>query len=81
MTAGTGRFRKTEAGNLDASKEVNDYDLPMVSTESVTENVDVLTNDRGDVFYQPQPQHTISSKLANSFEARNLNETELFTKF
>lgn len=46
----------------------NDYQEPIIS--SVSDNIDLLTNDEGDVFYGPAPK--LSFKLDNSF-ARSID--------
>lgn len=68
MTAGTSRFRKTGTAG-DANKELTQTDQHEAMISSVSDNVDLLTNDQGDVFYGPAPK--ISFKLDNSFVARS----------
>lgn len=71
MTAGTSRFRKTAAATTsgDANKELSKNDQHESVISSVSDNLDLLTNDQGDVFYGPAPK--ISFKLDNSFVARS----------
>lgn len=72
MTAGTSRFRKTSAAStsaVEANKELTQKDHHETMISSVSDNIDLLTNDQGDVFYGPAPK--ISLKLDNSFVARS----------
>lgn len=75
MTAG--RFRKTGIAGVakDANKELNqnDHSEHHAIVSPVSDNIDLLTNDQGDVFYGPAPK--LSFKLDNSFEARSADST------
>lgn len=70
MTAGSGRIRKTATAHNggDANKELSKNDQHEVIS-SVSDNLDLLTNDQGDIFYGPAPK--LSFKLDNSFVARS----------
>lgn len=68
MSAGSTRFRKSSTSG-DANKELTQNDQHEAIISSVSDNVDLLTNDQGDVFYGPAPK--ISFKLDNSFVARS----------
>lgn len=78
MTAGTSRFRKTQipAITINANKELNrnDHNDNEAIVSSVSGNIDMLTNDQGDVFYGPAPK--ISFRLENPFEARSDDSTQ-----
>lgn len=78
MTAGTSRLQKTEAVDMpdavetDPSKELIN-NLEEIKLTSTGADFEELTNDEGDVFYQPTL--TISSKLSTKFEGKFFNET------
>ncbi|XP_055297687.1 uncharacterized protein LOC129566114 [Sitodiplosis mosellana] len=80
MTAGTSRFRKTGTASTtgDANKELFQNDPHEAMISSVADNVDLLTNDQGDVFYGPAPK--ISFKLDNSFVARSADSVPKETR-
>lgn len=78
MTAGTRGIRKSAASGSasDTNKELNHNDHndnheSEAIISSVSNHVDMLTNDQGDVFYGPAPK--ISFKLDNSFVARSID--------
>lgn len=78
MTPGTGRIKKfgSFVGAIrDSNKESIDpiENSGLVTAIPISGNVDFLTNDHGDRFYDPEKQTAISSKLNNFFEARNIN--------
>lgn len=56
---------------MDANKELHQNEQPEdeMMASAVADNVDMLTNDQGDVFYGPAPK--LSFKLDNSFQTRN----------
>lgn len=60
MTAGTSRFRKTgSAGStFDSTKDLiqDDHSETGVISTSVSDNVDMITNDQGDIFFGPAPK-------------------------
>lgn len=74
MTAGTSRYRKTGTtnsapdtnGNKELTQSEQTDNEPVMSP--VADNVDLLTNDDGDVFYGIAPK--ISLKLDDTFQAR-----------
>lgn len=73
MTAGTSRYRKTgtknsatDTGNKELIQSEQNDNEPI--TSPVADNVDLLTNDDGDVFYGIAPK--ISLKLDDTFQAR-----------
>lgn len=74
MTAGTSRYRKTSIvnGGTDSNKELNQHE-PIENDAPVADNVDLLTNDEGDVFYGIAPK--ISLKLDDAFQARQADLT------
>lgn len=83
MTAGTSRIRKTgtaAASTHDSNKQINDIDhvhadsVGAATQSPVSDNIDILTNDHGDKFYE---RISVSSKLGNSFEARISNNSFL----
>lgn len=64
MTTGNGRIRKTgtNMATLDGDKDVGlamQTDVGVIGT-SVSDNIDVLTNDRGDIFYGPAPKIAVT---------------------
>lgn len=77
MTAGSGRFRKTQAPaiTINANKDLNrnGHMENEAIISSVSDNIDLLTNDQGDVFFRPAPK--LSFKLDNPFEARSAHLT------
>lgn len=79
MTAGTSRIRKagTSSSASEANKELNqnDHTENGAIISSVTDNVELLTNDQGDIFYGPAPK--ISFKLDNTYAAKSLDTENL----
>lgn len=75
MTAGTSRFRKTgTAGTaIDTHKELLQSDQAGVISTSVSDNIDMITNDQGDVFYGPAPK--IAFQLDDTPQFRNAADT------
>lgn len=78
MTAGTSRYRKTGAASnaIDANKELTPNEQTNnngAGLSPISDNVDLLSNDQGDVFYGIAPK--ISLKLEDSFEARYADST------
>lgn len=79
MAATQTRLRKTgpAPSPFDSSKGINRNDHvvsghvenPGVIISSVSDNVDMLSNDQGDVFFGPAPK--ISFTLDDSFQARS----------
>lgn len=74
MSAGTSRLRKTgtAAGSYDANKELseNEQSNSAATMASIADNIDIITNDQGDLFYEPK----FSTKLDHSFLARDIKE-------
>lgn len=80
MTAGSARLKETGTSSLyfDENKELNQNiqteDEVILSAPADANKMEFLTNDQGDIFYQPQKG--ISNKLTNSF----IEEKELSDK-
>lgn len=72
------RFRKTQipAITINTNKELNrnDHNENEAMISSVSDNIDVMTNNQGDVFFGPAPK--ISFKLENPFEAKSADIQE-----
>lgn len=60
MTAGTSRFRKTGTTGtaIDSHKELyqNDHNDAGVISTHVSDNMDMITNEQGDIFFRPAPK-------------------------
>lgn len=71
MTAGRVRKTGTASTSDDATKELtqNNGNEHQAIVSSVSDNVELLTNDQGDVFYGPAPK--LSFRLDNSYDAKN----------
>lgn len=80
MTAsGSARLKKTGTSSMhfDGNKELNqnmeDDDEILISAPAAGDKMEFLTNDQGDIFYQPRK--TISNKLSNLFvEEKELSD-------